>query len=302
MEKHVHQGGENRAGNIIYLMFLVIVWASSFSIYKVALGHTPPLLFAGLRSLLAGLLLGIWIVYRDRGAQIRWRQCWPIYLLSALLNTVLFYGFQTVGIDYLPSGLMSVLVYFQPVLIGVLAWIWFGEAMNALRIIGLVLGFLGVVAVSWEGIHGQVSAAGIACGLAAAVSWAVGSLYVKKVFQQVDAMWMLTWQSLIGGAVLTVIGLGTEDWTAIAWNMPFWAGMLFGGTLGIPAAFYIYFKMISLGEASRIASVTYLVPLLAVIIGTVFLSEPLSASLLIGFALIGSGIYLTNRNPGAPAK
>ena len=247
--EHQHHGGETRLRNFIYLTFLVIVWASSFSIYKVALAHTPPLLFAGLRSLLAGLLLGIWIV--SRGSQFRWRQCWPIYLLTALLNTVFFYGFQTVGIDYLPSGLLSVLIYFQPVLIGVLAWAWFGETMNATKIAGLILGFLGVIAVSWEGIQGQVSAIGIACGIAAAVSWAFGSLYVKKVFHLVDAMWMLTWQSLIGGAVLTVIGLGVEDWNAIAWNIPFWVGMLFGGTLGIPAAFYIYFKMISLGEAAE---------------------------------------------------
>lgn len=133
--------------------------------------------------------------------------------------------------------------------------------------------------------------------LLAALSWALGVIYVKKVGRQVDSMWMVALQFIIGGAVLLAGGSVVESWSDITWNWPYWAGLLFGATFGVPIAFVIYFFLMNKGEASKVAAFTFLVPLVAVLTGTVFLDEPVTVTLAIGLVLIILSIYLVNRRP-----
>ncbi|TWT02473.1 DMT family transporter [Planomicrobium sp. CPCC 101079] len=277
------------------LLFLVVIWGVSWSIYKVALEFTPPILFAGIRSLLGGLMLGL--VLLPSWKRIRWRENWRAYCVSALLNAVFFYGLQTMGLEYLPGGLFSVLIYFQPVLIGIFAWLWLGESMTALKITGLLAGFFGIAVISADSFGGALSVPGIILALLAAVSWALGVVFVKKVSDTVDSMWMVSLQFIVGGVILTAVGTVVESWTDIIWNTSYFIGLGFGSTLGIPVAFVIYFHLINRGEASKVAAFTFLVPLIAVLTGTFFLQEPVTYTLVIGLVLIVSSIYLVNRQP-----
>lgn len=275
------------------IAFLVLVWGLSWPIYKVTLAYTPPLLFAGMRALIGGLLFAIPMLPKRN--VIRFRENWRVYAVSALLNVVCFFGIQTVGLLYLPSGLFSVIVYLQPVLLGIFAWLWLGESMSALKIVGLLLGFLGVFVVSAGGMSGQISIVGILMAVATALFWALGVIYVKKSSQKVDAFWMVSMQSIIGGAILTVVGLITEGGSHIVWNGTYVFGLSFGAIFGIAIAFAIYYKLVNAGDASKVASITFLVPLIAVVAGTLFLHEPFSYALVVGLLLIGASIFLVNR-------
>jgi drug/metabolite transporter (DMT)-like permease len=277
------------------LALLVLIWGVSWSIYKMALDYTPPILFAGIRSFSGGLLLALVLLPAWR--KIRWQENWKSYAISALLNAVLFYGLQTAGLEYLPGGLFSVLVYFQPVLIGIFAWLWLGEKMTAFKISGLLIGFLGIVVISSDSLTGDISITGIVMALLAALSWALGSIYVKKMGKRVDSMWMVALQFIIGGAVLMAGGSAVESWSDVSWNAPYWIGLGFGATFGVPIAFVIYFHLMNNGEASKVAAFTFLVPLIAVLTGTVFMDEPVTITLVIGLALIVLSIYLVNRRP-----
>ncbi|WP_046212904.1 DMT family transporter [Paenibacillus wulumuqiensis] len=281
-----------RAGLIAALVFL---WGISWSIYKLALDYTPPLLFAGLRTLGGGVLLMLILLPRRR--LIRWKDNWKAYTISAILNVVLFYGLQTLGLLYMPSGLFSVLVYLQPVLVGLFAWMWLGESMSPLKIIGLVLGFAGVISVSAGGFSGHVAVIGVVLALVTALSWALGTVYIKKANQKVDALWMVAFQCTLGGLVLTASGSVTESWADITWNAPYLIGLIFGIIFGIALSWIIYFTLVGAGDASKIASYTFLVPLLSVFIGTLLLHEPFTWFLLLGLVLIGVSIYLVNRKP-----
>ena len=289
-----------RTKTIFFLTFLVVTWGLCWPVFKVTLAFTPPILFAGMRTLLGGLFLAILALPRWR--LIQWRETWPIYFISALFNAVLFYGVQTVGLVYLPEGLFSVIVYLQPVLIGIFAWAWLGESMSMRKIVGLVIGFLGVAAVSAEGLSGHISFLGIVLALVTSVSWAIGVIYVKKEGYRVDPMWLVALQCLIGGIVLTGAGLGVESGTQIIWNMTYLFGLLFGAILGIAAAWVIYFKLVYSGEASKVASYTFLVPLIAVFMGTLFLHEPFTIYLVIGLILIVTSIYLVNQSPNKSGR
>ncbi|MBO3286296.1 DMT family transporter [Paenibacillus sp. FSL M8-0228] len=281
------------AKRMMMIALLVVLWGISWPIYKVALEFTPPLLFAGLRTLLGGLLLGVILV--PRWNRIRWKENWRVYAISGIFNVVLFYGLQTVGLMYVPSGLFSVLVYLQPVLVGIFAWMWLGEAMSRLKVLGLVIGFLGVAAVSVGGFSGHVAMAGVILAIITAVSWALGTVYVKKVNQRVDSLWLVAFQCTLGGVVLTGAGTVTESWSDIVWNVPYVSGLIFGTVLGISLSWLLYFTLVNSGDASKIASYTFLVPVISVFVSSLVLGEAITAFLLIGLILIGLSIYLVNR-------
>jgi drug/metabolite transporter (DMT)-like permease len=285
----------SRSKTISLITFLVVVWGISWPIYKIALEYTPPLLFAGLRTFIGGMLLIL--VFWSKRKQIRWKESWPIYLISSLFNVALFYGLQTVGMMHMPSGLFSVIVYLQPVLVGIMAWIWLGESMTALKIVGLIIGFLGVAAVSAGGLSGHIAYLGIVLALITSVSWAIGTVYVKKVSHRVDSIWLVAFQCTFGGIALTTVGSVTEKWSNIVWNMHYVTGLVFGIVLGISVSWVVYFKLVNAGDASKVASYTFLVPLIAVASGVLFLHESFSIYLLVGLVLIGISIYLVNRKP-----
>lgn len=275
------------------IAFVVLVWGMCWPIYKVGLNYTPPLLFAGMRTLLGGTLLSLILLPQWR--KIQWKKNWYIYLLVALFNTIIFQGLQSIGLQYLPSGLFSVIVYLQPVLVVFLAWIWLKEALSIVKIVGMIIGFLGVVVVSMNGISGQISSIGVILALVTSIGWSIGVVYVKKTSTQVHGLWLVALQSTIGGLFMTVAGAGMEDVSSIQWNLPYVSCLLYGGIFGVTAATAVYFRLMSSGEASKVSSFTFLVPLIAVGIGTVFLNEPFTISLLVGLLLILFSIYMINR-------
>ncbi len=163
--------------------------------------------------------------------------------------------------------------------------------MSTIKIVGLITGFIGVIAVSVGGISGQASILGIILAMITAISWAIGVIYVKKVSPHVDSLWLVALQSVLGGVVLTCSGLVIESWSSITWNGTYLFVLIFGSTLVIPMAFIIYFKLVNSGGASKVSSYTFLVPLIAVLFGTLFLGEPFTLSLLVGLIFIFIIIY-----------
>lgn len=279
------------------LAFLLLLWGMMWPINKIALNYSPPMLYAGMRPLLGGLLLTA-LYWRTRN-RIQWRENWRIYAISTLLNTILFFGIQTFGLLYLPSGLFSVIVFFQPVLVGILAWRMLNEPMHIVKAIGLILGFLGVVTICLNGFSdGGVSALGVLLAVATAVCWAFGAIYIKKTGGLVDSVWLAAIQSVIGGVVLTSSGLLFESWGDIIWNSTLVFTMTFSGVFGVAVSWVIYYVLIKKMGASEIAAYTFLVPLISVTIGVLFLNEALTADLLIGLALIMTSIWLVNRKSG----
>ncbi|MGQ5177596.1 DMT family transporter [Bacillus halotolerans] len=275
----------------LLLAFLVIMWGVNWPLSKAALAYSPPLLFAGIRTLIGGLLLVI--VALPRIHKLRFKETWPIYLVSALLNITLFYGLQTIGLNYLPAGLFSAIVFFQPVLMGVFSWMWLGESMFTLKVIGLVLGFAGVAVISAAGFGGHISVIGVLLALGSALSWALGTVFMKRTGSRVDSIWMVALQLTIGSVFLLVSGFWTESFSAIQWTVSFVVSLLFISVFVIALGWLVFFTLVGSGEAS-IASYTFLIPLISIVASSIFLHEPLTVSLLAGLVLIVTSICLVN--------
>ena len=216
-----------------------------------------------------------------------------------------FLGLQTLAIMRLPSGSAAVLIYLQPILVGVLAWLFLSEALTTRKVVGLLLGFSGIAAVSAGGLLGDLppgAALGVALGAGAALSWALGTVYFKEVQERVATLWAVAVPFLAGGVVLTALGLLVESPAEITWNPPFVASLLYSSLLGTAVAWLLWLGLVRAGEASRVSAYIFFVPLVAVLIGAIFLDETLSPSLLAGAALVVTGIYLANGRPSAKGK
>lgn len=282
----------SRTRTVIYLVFLIIVWGINWPLTKHALLYSPPLLFAGLRLVIAGILLLFIAVPRYK--KLRLKETWPLYLISSLFNIILYYGLQTVGLNYLPAGLFSAIVFLQPVLLGICAWLWLGESMYGLKIAGLILGFLGVAVIGGGGLTGSLSPIGVMLALGSAVSWTLGTVYMKKISDKVDSIWIATMQILIGGFVLLGFGTFTEKWSEIQWNLSFLSVTLFISIFVIAIGWVIFFKLVGSGEASTVGSYTFLIPVISIACSVIFMNESLTMNLIVGFIMIVGSIVLVN--------
>lgn len=279
---------------------LVLAWSSSFSVVKVGLEYAPPVLFAGGRTLLSGVIMtAVAFVW---GGAPNLRRDWRVFAFLGAFNVVLFIGAQTFAVLYLPSGTAAVLIYLQPILVGVLAWTVLGEPLTATKILGLLLGFAGIVAVSSAGLldaAGEVTLVGVVSGVASALFWAIGTVGFKRYEARISTLWAVALPFLMGGVVLTSLGLFVERVSDVSWTGPFVSSVLYSAFVGTGLAWLLFFGLVRAGEASRVASFIFVVPLAAVVIGAVLLDEALGLPLLAGAALIVSGIYLVNRTPRA---
>ncbi|MDM5197118.1 DMT family transporter [Fictibacillus enclensis] len=282
----------SRVQTAFLLTFLVILWGINWPLSKMALNYTPPLLFAGIRTVLGGLILLLFALPRLK--KLRFKETWHFYFISAFFNIILFYGLQTLGLGYAPAGLFSAIVFVEPVLLGIFCWIWLGESMYGLKIIGLFLGFAGVAIISASGFTGDISAIGIILALGSAIGWGLGTVYVKKTGDRVDAIWMVTIQLLIGGIFLLGAGTGFESWSMIKWETPFIINLLFISTFVIAFGWLAFFTLVGSGEASKVGSFTFLIPLIAILCSSFLLHESITLNLVVGLLFIVVSIMFVN--------
>lgn len=276
----------------ILLVALIIIWGVSWPIYKYGVQFMPPLTFAGVRAFIGGIIL--LFLARNRLHLLHFQKYWPFYIISAMLNMVLYLGLQTVGIVYLPGGMFSVLVYFQPVLLGILAWLILKENMTVVKLFGLVVGFIGILLVSIEGITVHLSLIGVVLAIATALAWALGVVYVKKHKNEVDLFLTIVMQLVIGGSVLLFGGFVMEDLSGIHWTKGLIYTIIWGSIFGMAVAQVLYFKLMNEGEASKVGAFTFLVPIVAVIVSSIFLNEAITINLFFGMTLVGVSIFMVN--------
>ena len=276
----------------LMIVVLILAWGSTFAAVKVGLEHAPPVLFGGIRSVVGGLVVTVIALRLGRAAHVRENARW--YVLLTLLNVIGMFGLQVLAIQDLPSGLAAVLIYLQPVLTGVLAGPLLGEHVGRTAYVGLVLGFAGIAAVGIGALDGHVSALGVCFALGTALAWSLGTIVVKR--SPVDLWWAVGLPFTVGGVVLCVLGAAFEG-TSITWTGSFVVALAYSTFIGTSLSWGLWFALIGAGEATRAAAMIFFVPLVSLVIGTLYLHEDLHASVVAGAALVVLGVWLVNR-PG----
>jgi drug/metabolite transporter (DMT)-like permease len=287
--------GKFESGTLRYYVLVIVfclAWSSAFPVGKIALSVCPPELFLAMRFLAAAALLLAWAALRGDLASLN-RGHWLGLLALGLLNQAGYNGLTWIGMRTVSSGLSTVIISINPILIACLAAPLLREPLTRRRLVGLMLGILGVVFVVRNRIVAtKEDVAGIAVIVVALLSFVAGTILYKKWSPDLPLTAVVGVQSLSAGAVLLGVGLATEDPAAIVLGAAFWLALAYNIVVVSIAAFALWFFLLNRGSATSASSLHFIMPPLGLALGHAMLGEPIDALDLIGTIPIAGGIWL----------
>src|SRR5262249_40445950 len=229
--------------------------------------------------------------------------------LGLLLAPVFLGGFTEAILPGGP-GNAFVLAPTAPFWVVLLGRVFFGERPPLQSVVGLLLGFVGVVLIVWSQLGGEAGGAELAAGmvlaLAAALGWAAGTMLVKELLQRrpdIDSVGLTTGQFLVGGAALLIASFGGEGSDGAEWSSgKLWLAVTFLSIVGSAAATIAYFGALRRLGATRVTAWGFISPVVAVLLEVVLGHSPRPV-VLVGMAvpIAGGGLVTTVRADARPA-
>lgn len=296
-----------RPALILAFAAVYLIWGSTYLAIRVAVGTLPPFLMSGTRFLIAGALLYTWA--RARGAGRPTGRSWAVSALVGVLLLVLGNGSVTWAEQTVPSGMAALLVATEPLWIVLLEWLRPGGTRPpGGALLGIVLGFAGVATLIGPGAidpAGGMSAGALAVVLAA-LAWAVGSLYAQHAPLPANGAQSSGMQMLTGGALLVFAGVGAgeaKQVTAVAFTLPALLAFGYLVVFGSLVAFSAYAWLVRNTTPARASTYAYVNPVVAVLLGSALLREPLTPRTAIAaVVIVGSVALITRTHPSTAAR
>jgi drug/metabolite transporter (DMT)-like permease len=303
----------------VRFLSLAAVWGSSFLFIKLALEDgVPPFTIVLFRAALGALLLAALMLLG--GGRLRLDLAtWRRMAVLGLTNIVIPYALISWGQQYIPSGMASILNAMVPLFTFLLATVVLRvEDFTPARVGGLVLGFAGVVLLALPSLgsamddaKGVIAVEGMLAVALAGVSYAVAAVYSRRrltgqpLVRSADgslraptAHEIALGSTLVGLVVVSALALVLERPAGGLIHLPAtpaaWFGILWLGLLGTGLAYLLFFGILERWGATRTTLVTYVLPVVAITLGFVFLGERLRPIELVGGALVIGGVVLVN--------
>jgi drug/metabolite transporter (DMT)-like permease len=191
----------------VLLAGITLVWGLNWPVMKVALGAIPVLPFRGLCLAISGPSLLAIAAAQGSGIAVPRREILPL-LLAALFNIALWHLFTGYGVLELPAGRASIIAYTMPAWATVLGPLFLGERLRAPRLAGLMLGMAGIAALVLPDLATiRAAPLGTASMVLAALSWAVGSVLMKRWRWSVSTAALTGWQTCLGGLPILIAAI-----------------------------------------------------------------------------------------------
>ena len=288
----------------VYLLLVLafcLTWSSAFPAAKLAISTAPPLLFLGMRFLLAATLLLGFAAWRG---QLRGPVPWLALIGLGLLNQAGYQGLAWIAMgSSVSAGLATIITSLNPILVGALAAPLLGEALTFRKLAGLVLGFLGAAFV----VRNRVVLAGEGAGgvvllLIGMVSVTFGTLLFKRLAPRAALPVIVGVQQLGAGIAVLGVGLATEPTAAIHVDTLFVLTMAWFVLVVSIGAFLLWFLLLRRGTASSASSLHFLMPPLGLVMSWAVLGEQLEILDLVGIVPVALGIWLATSGPPATQR
>jgi drug/metabolite transporter (DMT)-like permease len=274
---------------------LCLIWSLAFVVFHVGLREVPPLTFTVARAIVAGMSLVAYLLVTGQGVPGDRRAHLTTLVLGAV-NVAAFQGLQAMAIQRISAGEAAILIYLQPLLVALGAWLFLSESLVRRQIVGLVVGFAGVATVlgAQAAPRGGDAWLGYLFGVGAALGWAGGTILFKRFAADLDLLQTAALQSLYGALPLVPLAILFEGFRFPLTFGVVWTSLYAG--LGASAlASVIWFSLLRRHAATRVSSWVFLVPLLAVLFDALLLGSRLGIPALVGGALVIGGIWLVNK-------
>lgn len=291
--------GAKRNTVLIILAFFAIyvIWGSTYLLNKIAVTELPAFMLAGIRFVTAGSL--IFIIARILGL--------PLKISKTQLKNTIIAGFLflTFGngvvvwaLKFVDSGFAALEISAQPLVVLLLMRILQGKKIQPMSLVGVALGVVGIyLLVSQKQIITQEGAVlGMILIFACMLSWAYGSLFVGKADLPTNYFVNTGYQMLTGGILLLLISiLLGENWTSpVAWSTPVQWSMLLLILFGSIVAFTAFNYLLRVITPEKVATSSYVNPIIAMLLGWYFLKEEITTQSIIAAVVLLTGVYFIN--------
>ena len=274
---------------------MCLIWGTTYLGIRIALETIPPFLMAAFRWIVAGAL--IIAVLKTRGERMPPARSWGSLTVLGLL----LLGFGNGGVVWaeqtVSSGLTAVLVSTAPFwMVGIEALVPDGEPLTVRRVVGLLIGFAGIVVLVWPEIHMGAGGRGFLGGVVAAqlacFGWALGSTYARRHAREENVLATAAFEMLFGGLLVLALGSLRREWAVLSFT-PRTAGALAYLTIvGAIAGFSAYAYALKHLPVSTVSLYAYVNPVIAVILGTLVLKEPFSSRMALAAGVVLAGMSL----------
>lgn len=280
----------------VMLITLATVWGGSFLFNAILVAELPVITIVAIRVTAAALAL--WGFVRVTGRAIPTApEVWGALLILGVLNNAIPFSLIVQGQTQITSGLASILNATTPLFTILVAGFFLtDERFSVLRVLGVIVGFSGVILMVGPEALGGLGADFWAqlCALGAALSYGFASVFGRRFRRlRVDPVMVATGQVTMSSLVLWPIALwidGPQDILGLSFNA---AASMFGlAVLCTSFAYILYFRILERAGATNISLVTFLVPISAIILGVLVLGETIFIKEIIGMSLIGLGLAI----------
>jgi drug/metabolite transporter (DMT)-like permease len=277
---------------VIYAMYglLVLIWSSTWVAIKIGLEDCPPLLGAGVRFALAGLVLLVIAAVQRRPLGTDW-------LLAAVLALAPFafaYGLVYWGEQYVPSGLAAVLFGILPLYTALLATVLLpDEPLRAPLLVGVLIGIGGLSLAFLESVElgsAEKAALGASALALAPLGAALGSISQKRRAGRLDAVVLNGWAMLVGGLLLLPASALSEDWRDFVWSAESVGSIAYLALFGSAIAFVTLTVLLRHISAMAMSFLAMLLPFGALLFGAALYDESITVRAVAGALLVATGL------------
>ncbi|MGB7296705.1 MAG: EamA family transporter [Candidatus Aminicenantales bacterium] len=284
--------------NVIGFSLICLIWGTTFLVIKIGLEDLPPFLAVGLRFLMAGLVLSFYLLLaQDRVALPKGRENLKFIISLTLLNYLVPYALVYWGEQFISSGLTSVIFATLPLNIIFISTVLFRDKPSLWDVGGVVLGLAGIVVIFSEAVfhHSGFHIQGMIAVYLCSLSQAAIAIILKRSRIPYQPLEVNLVPFLASGVLITGLSLVSEQGRDVQITWSAVLSVIYLSVFGTVLAFGIYLWLIPRIKLSLLSTYTYILPLIALLVGYLFLNETLSPLQLGGTCLVLGGITLTSR-------
>jgi drug/metabolite transporter (DMT)-like permease len=272
------------------LLLLAAIWGGSFLFIRLSVDDFGPIALSGMRTLIAGAALLPVLLWRNKIAMLR--NYWRSIIIVGLFNSALPFIFFNFATMTLPAGTMSIINALTPLWGAAIAWVWLKDTLPPLRMLGLMVGFAGILVLVWDrlSLHDTASIYAVIAGVAAPIFYGIAASYTKKYLMDADPIATAAGSLIAAGIVLLPFTLYTWPTTPI--SITAWAALVGLGLVCTAIAYVLYYRLLIRVGPPRAMTVTFLIPVFGVLWGWLFLGESITLRIVLGGGVILLGTAL----------
>lgn len=282
---------------ILAFFSIYVIWGSTYLLNKIAVTELPPFMLASIRFMTAGLLIFIIAKLMGKSLAITKKQLVNVFIAGFLFLT-LGNGVVVWALKYVDSGFAALEISAQPLVVLILMRIFQGKKIMTMSVLGVILGIIGIyLLVSQnEVVSKEGSITGMIMIFFCMVSWASGSLFVGNADLPKNYFVNTGYQMVAGGFMLVIGSLiFGETWSLPnAWSEEVQWSMILLIVFGSIVAFTSFNFLLKKVSPDKVATSTYVNPIIALLLGWYFLNEVITTQSIVAAIVLLTGVYFIN--------